>query len=69
MQDVNHWGYGQFQQNSVKAAVRVICFCNNMCPHDSLMPIEYELTNSHERKRIVETNWIMRISRFEFDAH
>ena len=59
----------KFQQNSVKALARIIRFCNSMCPHDSLMRIEYELTNSHQRKRIPEVNWIIRIIRFEFDAH
>jgi len=36
-----------FQHNSIKAVARIICFCNSMCPYDSLMWIEYELTNSH----------------------
>ena len=37
----------KFQQNSIQALALIIRYCNSMCPHDSLMRIEYELTTLH----------------------
>jgi hypothetical protein len=52
-----------------KHMFHILIYIDDKLERIGIMRIECELTNSHERKRIVEANWIMRISRFEFDAH